>query len=138
MTREEIKDLLCRFFFCYLLAKVIFGTLVWIYLRIIHRQQVNIIGKENIPKHGKVIFYSNHPSIIDQFFILVAGFFPRVIFQPWSLPWSLAAEENFFPPNCHKIPILRRIPYIRNKPLLRLVFQYLAIPVKKSRHDLKA
>jgi len=119
----------------YLAAKVILGFLCWFYFRVVHRKEVEIIGKGNIPRGGRVLFYANHPSMMDPF-LLSCLFFPRCIFQPKMLPWTPAAQENFFPDNCRKIPVLKEMPYVRDRRLFAWVMKHAnAIPVRQGRQD---
>ena len=47
----------------YKIARVICNFFIWIYCKIVYRTKV--IGKENIPKNGAVIFCANHKSFLD-------------------------------------------------------------------------
>jgi 1-acyl-sn-glycerol-3-phosphate acyltransferase len=136
--KKKMIDFLKRFVFSYLLIKVSFGAIVWFYLRIIHRKQIRIIGQENIPRKNRILFYANHPTMMDPILLLTLGFFPQVIFKPGCFPWSLAAEENFLTPDCKKVPILKNIPLIRNLPLAKWALENICIPVKPDRKDPQA
>lgn len=119
----------------YFAAKVILGFLAWFYFMVIHRKDIKIIGKWNIPRGGRVLFYSNHPSMMDPF-LLSCLFWPRCIFQPGLLPWTPAAQENFFPDNCRGIPVLKEIPYVRDSRLFAWIMKYAnVIPVRDGRQD---
>ena len=47
----------------YKIARVICNFFIWIYCKIVYRAKV--IGTENIPKNGAVIFCANHKSFLD-------------------------------------------------------------------------
>jgi len=100
-----------RFFF-YVLVKVVFGFLAWFYLRL---KGVVVEGKKNIPFGRPTIFYANHPSLLDPFIILTLGFWPKIVFCPSFLPWSLAAEE------------------VMEKFKLKWLLNYVCIPVRRGR-----
>jgi len=120
----------------YFTVKVIMGFLVWFYFRVVHRRGVEIIGKGNIPRSGKVLFYANHPSMVDPI-IISCLFFPRCIFRPglWP-PFTLAAAENFFPDDCRDIPWLKKIPYIRDSRLFAWLMRHAnTLPVREGRKD---
>jgi len=124
-----------KLFLDYLLIRFFIGVVLWIYFRIIHRKQVQVIGKENIPKEGNILIYSNHPSMMDPLLILGIGFFPQIISNPKRLPFTLAAEENFLPKNCRKITFIKNLPVIRDLPILRVIARPCIIPVKEGRND---
>lgn len=124
-----------KFLIGYLSVKVIFGSFAWLYFAVFHKKEIKIFGKENIPKEGRILFYSNHPSMTDPILILVLGFFPRVIWKPSCLPVVLAAEENFFVPHSRNVPFLGKIPFLRDLPLLRMAVETTAIKVNPTRSD---
>jgi len=117
------------------LFEVLFGFFGWLYFRLIHRRQVKVIGKENIPQGNRILFYSNHPTMIDPLLILISGFFPQMVFKPNCLPLVPAAAENFLSPDCRKVPVIRKIPFIRDLPLMKWVLVHFCIPVKPGRKD---
>lgn len=120
------------------LFKVLFGFFGWIYFRLIHRRQLVVIDKENIPQENRVLFYSNHLTMMDPLLVLISGFFPRMIFKPSCLPLAPAAEENFLSPDCRKVPVIKKIPFIRDLPLMRWVLAHFCIPIKPGRKDPQA
>lgn len=120
------------------LFKVLFGFFGWVYFRLIHRRQLRVIGKENIPQENRVLFYSNHPTMMDPLLVLISGFYPQMVFKPNCLPLAPAAEENFLSPDCRKVPVIRKIPFIRDLPLMRWVLIHFCIPVKPGRKDPRA
>ena len=119
------------------LLKVLFSSAGWLYFRAIHRRRFKVLGKKGLPRENKILFYSNHLTMLDPFLILF-GFFPLIIFKPNCLPLTLAAEENFLPANCKKVPVIRKIPFIRNLPLMRWALAHFCIPVKQGRRDARA
>ena len=53
------------------ILRVIVKTALYLYCKIIHRAK--IIGKENIPKEGALIFCGNHRTYLDPPLIEVTG-----------------------------------------------------------------
>ena len=137
-TREMIKKTFKKVIFDYWTLKVLFGGLIFGYFRILHRSKVKVVGKENIPKKGITLFYCSHPTMMDPIAVIAVGFYPRVIYDPSSMPWGLAAEENFLPDNSRKMPIIKNIPWLRNKPFLKWTLEGVCIPVKRGRKDPRA
>lgn len=97
--------------FLYLLVKVFLGAALSAYFRLHH---VRVYGKENIPFGRPAVFFSNHPSNLDSFLVLALGFWPRIIWRPDCLPWTLAAEE------------------VMKKFKLGWLLDYVCLPVKRG------
>ncbi|OGL47501.1 MAG: hypothetical protein A2W05_02980 [Candidatus Schekmanbacteria bacterium RBG_16_38_10] len=94
-------------------------SIAWILFRILNRTK--IYGLENIPHKKNLLLLPNHLTMIDSFLVGTSAFYPEVITKPWLIPWSPAAEENFF-----------------NNPFLAwLSAKWKAIPVKRGRKDLE-
>ena len=53
------------------IARVIVGGVVFTYCKLVYR--VKIIGKENIPKEGSLIFCGNHRTYLDPPLIVVTA-----------------------------------------------------------------
>ena len=77
----------------YLAAKVILGFLCWFYFRVVHRKEVEIIGKGNIPRGGRVLFYANHPSM-RPFFVIVFVF-PSVYLSAENVALDAGGSREF-------------------------------------------
>jgi 1-acyl-sn-glycerol-3-phosphate acyltransferase len=119
--------------FGHVITICIVAGLVYFYLRCIGR--VKYIGRKNLPKKGKVIYYANHPSMMDPFLVLEL-FFWRSFFRPSKLPWSPVAKENYYPEDSKRVPILKNIPYIKNLPVLAWLCRHThGIPIERDRRD---
>lgn len=136
---EKVIEYVRRFFDFntiagYVAVNLVAGFICWIYFKIIHRKDITIIGKRNLPKQGKIIFYSNHLSMIDPLLLQFSLSWPRCIPKPWFLSYIPAAKENFFPADSRNIPWLRKIPFIRDTKLFAWLMHHgHAIPVAKDR-----
>ena len=96
------------------------GLSFFIFFRILNRTVVK--GKENIPRGKRILFLSNHRTMIDSFLIGTEACFPRCILEPSILPYSPAASENFF-----------------SNPVLGFMSKnWKCIPVDRQRNDLAA
>ncbi len=84
--------------------------------------RLTVIGRENIPADSNSLIASNHQSMIDSWLIGMVAFFPKSLLWPSFLPWSPAAEENFF----------------RNPILSWFAYNWRCIPVKRGRKDVGA
>ena len=94
-------------------------TIAWIFFKVLNRTKV--YGKKNIPLKTNLLLLPNHLTMIDSFLVGPMAFYPKVILKPSLLPWSPAAEENFF-----------------NNPILAwMSAKWKAIPVKRGRKDLE-
>ncbi len=94
-------------------------SMAWILFRILNRTKIH--GFKNIPYKKNLLLLPNHLTMIDSFLVGTSAFYPTVIIKPWLIPWSPAAEENFF-----------------NNPFLAwLSAKWKAIPVKRGRKDLE-
>lgn len=130
--------------FDYLFIGLGFGSALWFYFRILKRKKLKVKGRENLPKKGRVIYYSNHPSMMDPIMILPSLFFPRCLFQPNCLPKTLAAKENFALPDYKQIALYQRgnhavkIAIALGWPIFRRIVESTCILVGAGRKDLKA
>jgi len=94
-------------------------TIAWILFRVLNRTKV--YGLENIPFKKNLLLLPNHLTMIDSFLVGTTAFYPEVIIKPWLIPWSPAAEENFF----------------SNPVLAWIANNWKAIPVRRGRKDLE-
>lgn len=53
------------------ILRIIVGTVIYVYCRIVYR--VEIIGKENVPKEGQLLFCGNHRTYLDPPLIIVTA-----------------------------------------------------------------
>lgn len=53
------------------IARVIVGTVIYVYCRIVYR--LKIVGKENVPKEGALLFCGNHRTYLDPPLIVVTA-----------------------------------------------------------------
>jgi 1-acyl-sn-glycerol-3-phosphate acyltransferase len=95
-------------------------TVGYIFFHLFNRTKV--VGRENVPQQANTLLVCNHQSMIDSFLVGLSCFYPRSLIRPSLIPWSPAAEENFF-----------RTPF-----LSWLADNWKCIPVKKGRKDLRA
>ncbi len=95
-------------------------TAGYIFFHLFNRTKV--IGRKNVPQRANTLLVCNHQSMIDSFLIGLCCFYPRSLIRPSLIPWSPAAEENFY-----------RTPF-----LSWLADNWKCIPVKKGRKDLSA
>jgi len=94
-------------------------TIAWILFKVLNRTKV--YGRENVPLKENLLLLPNHLTMIDNFLVGPMAFYPRVLLRPSLLPWSPAAEENFF----------------NNTVLAWMSHKWKAIPVKRGRKDLE-
>jgi len=104
----------------WIMTNLIAGPLVVLFFWGFNRTRV--YGRSRIPLERKTLLISNHQSMIDSFAIGYSAFFPRNVLRPFLVPWSPAAQENFF----------------KNKLLSWLFHQFKCIPVRPGRRDVKA
>ena len=76
-----------------------------LYLRLLSRRRLRIIGEDNIPQDGPLLVACNHTSNLDP--MVVGGFFPLTLF-------AMAKREMYFTPavawflaGCNCIPVDR-------------------------------
>lgn len=80
------------------------------------RHKIEVVGKENIPRQQKVLFVSNHETLIDSF--LIGSSVCRltdVILHYDLIPWNTPDENNFF----NKKFFRWIFGYLKNIPLAR-------------------
>lgn len=94
-------------------------TIAWILFKVFNRTKV--YGIKNVPHKRNLLLVPNHITMIDSFLVGTTAFYPEVILKPWLIPWSPAAEENFF----------------SNPFLAWISSKWKAIPVKRGRKDLE-
>lgn len=119
-----------RQIFNFLVVRIAIFSFLWFYFKILHR--VKVVGYGNISEESGGLFYSNHPTLLDPFLILVLGFFPKCLVRPKILPMSLAAEEYF----TSRIPILGRFAPFKN--ISRFICEEFCIFIKEGRKDTRA
>ena len=96
----------------------IFITVSYFYFHVLNKTIVR--GKKNVPRKPNTMLLSNHQSMIDSFLVGMGVYYPESLIRTSIIPWSPAAEENFY----------------RNKFLSWLADNWKCIPVKKGRKDL--
>jgi 1-acyl-sn-glycerol-3-phosphate acyltransferase len=76
-----------------------------LYLRLLSRRRLRIVGEANIPDGGPLVVASNHTSNLDP--MVIGGYFPRTLF-------AMAKRELYFTPvvawflaGCNCIPVDR-------------------------------
>jgi 1-acyl-sn-glycerol-3-phosphate acyltransferase len=76
-----------------------------LYLRLLSRRRLRILGEDNIPEDGPLLVACNHTSNLDP--MVVGGYFPRTLF-------AMAKREMYFTPavawvraGCNGIPVDR-------------------------------
>lgn len=93
------------------------------------RNKIEIIGKENIPRQPKVLFVSNHATLIDSFLIGSSVCRLTDILLHYNLvPWNTPDENNFFSKKILKLifSYLKNIPIARHKPGSKTMMKQLA------------
>lgn len=68
--------------------------LTWIYFFVLNRTRVVLPYRGGVQPN--LMLVSNHQSPIDNFFIALAAFFPRLLVRPHLHPWNAAAAEYWF------------------------------------------
>ncbi|MBN2884979.1 1-acyl-sn-glycerol-3-phosphate acyltransferase [Patescibacteria group bacterium] len=84
------------------------------------RNELKVVGRENMPKGIGILLLSNHQSLIDSLPIIYALYQPKDIIKNFSqIPWNAAAWENFFKKPSRRIlsKFLKIIPVHRNGKL---------------------
>lgn len=84
------------------------------------RNKTIVIGRENLPKGVGFSLYMNHQSLIDSLLVLCSLYTPMdIIFRFRTIPWSVAAWENFFkkPSRRFFCRFLKVIPAFRGSEL---------------------
>jgi 1-acyl-sn-glycerol-3-phosphate acyltransferase len=54
-----------------------------------------VIGRENMPRHHNVLVIANHATMIDSWWIVVAAYFPWILWKPNLQPYHVPEEDNF-------------------------------------------
>lgn len=99
---------------------------LWGYLvfRVINR--IQFVGQENIPSGEKILFVSNHQTLIDSWLIGPAVVrFWEIIFYPSRVPWNAPAQENFYASAWHRFlfRLLKTIPTVRGQQSRRQLIE---------------
>ena len=58
--------------------------------------RATVIGRGNVPRKRNTLLLSNHQTMIDGFLVGTAAYLGPSLLRPYLVPWSPAAEENFF------------------------------------------
>lgn len=103
----------------------------WLYGFVVFRikNKIKIIGRENIPKQGKVLFVSNHETLIDSFLIGCAVCrLTDMVFNYRAVPWNTPDRKNFFSKKIlgWLFSYLKNIPISRDKPGTKIMMKELA------------
>jgi|GEM_PF-1877253 len=125
----------------YYFVRICLGLSLGIYLRWhCWRRHLIVNGWKNIPRYGRMMIYGNHPSMMDPLVIISILICSRLslIFKPWALLKTLAAAENFAPKNCRRLPVIGKIPILRDKPILKMITEKECIFIDEGRKDFKA
>ncbi len=82
------------------------------------RNRIKVTGKENLPRKGRVLFLSNHQTLIDSLLIGINVVSKKdLLFCQKKIPWNAPDRKNFF---SHKFAkfffgLLKNIPTDRDK-----------------------
>ncbi len=87
------------------------------------RNRLTVVGKENLPHSSRVLYLSNHQTLIDSFLVglTVIDFWEAVLY-PSRIPWNAPDAKNYLsrPLFRHVFSLLKNIP-IKRKTLEREV-----------------
>ena len=76
-----------------------------IYLRLLSRRALQIVGEANIPRDGPLLVACNHTSNLDP--MVIGGYFPRTLFAMAKRELYFAAPVAWFLAGCNCIPVDR-------------------------------
>ena len=76
-----------------------------VYLRLLSRHRLRIIGEANIPRDGPLLVASNHTSNLDP--MILGGYFPRTLFAMAKRELYFARPVAWFLAGCNCIPVDR-------------------------------
>ncbi len=77
------------------LLRIIIYSIACLIFRVGNR--IEIIGRENVPKTGRVLFLSNHQTLIDSFLIALGTMrFRDIIFHQRRLAFNVPETSNFY------------------------------------------
>jgi 1-acyl-sn-glycerol-3-phosphate acyltransferase len=76
-----------------------------IYLRLLSRRRLRIVGESNIPADGPLLVACNHTSNLDP--MVLGGYFPRTLFAMAKREMYFARPVAWFLAGCNCIPVDR-------------------------------
>jgi 1-acyl-sn-glycerol-3-phosphate acyltransferase len=76
-----------------------------LYLRLLSRRRLRIVGESNIPADGPLLVACNHTSNLDP--MVVGGYFPRTLFAMAKRELYFARPVSWFLAGCNCIPVDR-------------------------------
>jgi 1-acyl-sn-glycerol-3-phosphate acyltransferase len=81
------------------------SLLARLYLRLLSRRRLRIVGESNIPQDGPLLVACNHTSNLDP--MVIGGFFPRTLFAMAKRELYFARPAAWFLAGCNCIPVDR-------------------------------
>ena len=76
-----------------------------LYLRLLSRRRLRIVGESNIPRDGPLLVACNHTSNLDP--MVLGGYFPRTLFAMAKRELYFARPVAWFLAGCNCIPVDR-------------------------------
>ncbi len=76
-----------------------------LYLRLLSRRRLRIVGESNIPTDGPLLVACNHTSNLDP--MVIGGYFPRTLFAMAKRELYFARPVSWFLAGCNCIPVNR-------------------------------